>query len=203
MTTPKGNRPVVGADDWMRSVEKRVGAEERRPRIVKASDLLGPGFGPYAVELADWNSSTARLNGLWVSSDAANAPTDTGVYAGLTVCAQEGHGMQLAASHDGDQAVLYARQVHTHEAQAPSYSVWTRVGPPDPSVPDLPLGAMTGWSTSIGVPAGWRVADGATVSRSTYPRLADALGIAASAATFVLPTGPTGTGYRTIVRVLG
>jgi len=49
-----------------------------------------------------------------------------------------------------------------------------------------PVGTVKGYR-GASLPSGWLLADGSTVNRATYPDLADAMGIASSATTFVLP----------------
>ena len=196
MTTPKDHRPVITGDDMLRGFEKRLGHEERRPRIGKASDLLGPGFAPHAVQLLDWNSPTARFNGLWFSEDALNAPTPVGVYVGMTIAAQQGHGTQIATTHTTPM-VLWMRTLHTHPAQAPSYSPWEQVAPaPAPYM----TGMMIGWPTAALVPAGWIPANGDQQPRASYPALAAVLGVVAPTVNFTLPNVAVSGGMRTIIK---
>ena len=54
------------------------------------------------------------------------------------------------------------------------------------SYSSIPVGTVI-WSMAASVPAGFLLCNGATVGRSTYPDLADALGISSSAETFQLP----------------
>jgi hypothetical protein len=185
-------RPVVGHGDWMRSMEKRVGSQERRQEVRKASDLLGPGLGPYAVALDDWNSPAARFNGLWFSVDAVNAPTPTGTYLGSTVATQEGAALQEAVRHDGPRTEVWLRHVTSRISGVPLYGSWELVHPARMT------GEMVQWPSAVTVPAGWLAADGSTRNAATYPDLAAVLG--ATGTTFVTPAGPSGTGYRSIIK---
>lgn len=185
-------RPVVSGSDWMRDQEKRVMSQERRPQVKHASDLLGPGFAPFAVQLRDWNAPEARFNGFWVGEAAANAPTPTGVYLGVTVGSIDGHAVQTAIRHLDTGTQVWVRQSHSHISQAPTYGPWELTNPP------VPPGTMTQWPSVAAVPAGYLAADGTSKTTATYPLLAAALG--ATGTTFTVPAGPSGTGYRTIIK---
>jgi hypothetical protein len=184
MSTPKDWRPVVDGDDWMRGQEKRMAHEERRPRLTSPRDLLGPGFAPYAVRLLDWNSPAARFNGMWVSEEALNQP-GPGTWLGLSVGTVDGHVMQMAVSHPhgiADPHEVWMRRMHTHAAQAPTYSPWERVVPP---ADVTPVGTVNYLPLIVPVPTGWLAANGQSVDTATYPDLAAALGM--GGVTFTVP----------------
>ena len=129
MSTPR-NGPVAGSmDDWMRGQEKRVMREERRPRISSASDLLGPGFGPTATELTDWNAEEARFNGFFYSAgDAENVPLP-GYYWWMGLAISTGnHTLQIVWSHGPGETMVFQRQVHVHDNQMPSFAPWEPLG---------------------------------------------------------------------------
>lgn len=133
---PNGHRIIQGMDDWMRSTEKRLSHEERRPVIRRASDLLGPGFtGPYATEVTDWNAEEARYNGFFYSDVGAdNSPDETKVWIGTCVATRLGHGLQQVWSHeDAADPVQYVRTWHAHDdSPAVQYGAWVTT---TPSVP--------------------------------------------------------------------
>jgi len=72
-------RQLIDTDDWMRRIEKRLMHEERRPQIRTASDLMGPGLGPKAVQLFDWNDDITLFNGFFWSEPgpAQHSPANT------------------------------------------------------------------------------------------------------------------------------
>lgn len=71
-------RIPIDFSSWMTQIEKRVMRVERRPAITNATQLLGPGAGPYAVLLNDWNDEAGTFNGVFYSEPgAANAPPPT------------------------------------------------------------------------------------------------------------------------------
>lgn len=124
MGTPTNWSHPEDLSTWMRHQEKRVMHESRRPQISQASDLLGPGFGPQATYLSDWNAEEARFNGFFYSDgDATNAPTsDPEVWLGLVISSGE-HVQQVAWAHGGSSEV-YQRAVHIHSNQMPVYATW-------------------------------------------------------------------------------
>ncbi len=80
----------------MQAQEKRLQTEERRPRITKASELLGPGYAPYAVPLDDPNNENAAFNGLWhLPVGAPNSPDDTKNWLGHTIATALDGGVQV------------------------------------------------------------------------------------------------------------
>lgn len=88
------NRPVSGGQ-WMRTQEKRINRQERRPSVNTAQDLLGPGFAPTAQRLLDWNSDEATFNGIFYSEPGAvNSPDDTRFWIGTVVSQSNEFGIQ-------------------------------------------------------------------------------------------------------------
>lgn len=85
----------VTAADWMRSLEKRMLHEERRPSITSAADLMGPGLAPFAVQIQDWEQDEAAFNGMfWTDLGGLNSP-DPGIqWMGETVANIDGTGYQ-------------------------------------------------------------------------------------------------------------
>lgn len=82
---------------WMRHMEKRVMSQERRPVVSEAADLLGPGAGPYAVHISDWNDEATTFNGTYFSDPAdgqINSPNDAWCWMGETFGTEEGFGWQ-------------------------------------------------------------------------------------------------------------
>lgn len=64
---------------WVQQTDKRMMRQERRPAITNATQILGPGAGPFAVLLNDWNEEGATFNGTFYSEPGAvNAPDTEG-----------------------------------------------------------------------------------------------------------------------------
>lgn len=129
MATPKDWRIADSAEDWMRGQEKRMMHEERRPRITRAADLLGPGFGPYATEVTDWSSESARFNGFFYCGlGSANSPDGTKRWMGLVIGAPDGHGVQMVWSYDPastDPSLHYTRTFRTPAGTITLYTAWS------------------------------------------------------------------------------
>jgi len=90
-------RQIITTSDWMRSVEKQIVHESRRPRVTNASDLLGPGIASYSVEIQDWNAEELKFNGFWWSQPGAlHTPEENKWYMGYTEATQDGFGVQYA-----------------------------------------------------------------------------------------------------------
>lgn len=94
-------RANITGGDWMRDVEKRILHEERRPQIRSASDLLGPGFGPYANQTFDWNSDEALFTGSFFSTAGAvvNSPDPAKFWIGEVLSQADGYGIQHVWEH--------------------------------------------------------------------------------------------------------
>lgn len=154
MSTPKEWRPTDSLEDYFGHLDKRVGHQERSTSITTARDLLGPGFGPHATQLLDWNSTTGRFNGMWFTDNALNSP-GPGAFLGWSVASVDGHTVQVAVSHDDDPGaagVIWLRRVHGHLGQAPVFTPWEQVHP-DPG--RVPPGATVFIGTGAALPAGW------------------------------------------------
>lgn len=113
MSTPKDWRIAEGLDDWMRGQEKRVAHEERRPRIARAQDLMGPTLAPTAVEVSDWSGPETMFNGLIYSKPGAlHAPDSSNWWMGTTIAQADGYGVQEAYDFRGASSPvpLYTRR---------------------------------------------------------------------------------------------
>lgn len=125
---PNGHRIVQSMDDWMRSTEKRLGHEERRPIVRRASDLLGPGFAPYAVHTVNWNSEETQFNGLFYSETGAeNTPDNSMTWIGTVIATRDGRGVQEVWNFDGPEPLHYTRSWTTGNNPIPTWTAWTAV----------------------------------------------------------------------------
>lgn len=67
--------PINFADSFHQQ-QKRMMRQERRPTVTDATQLLGPGAGPFAVQVEDWNDEAATFVGVFYSEPGAfNQPT--------------------------------------------------------------------------------------------------------------------------------
>lgn len=127
-------RIIQSTDDWMREMEKRLFHEERRPSIRSSSDLMGPGLGPFAVKIMDWNDEITHFNGFYYSEPGAlHTPNDNKYWMGYNLVNSGGRGYQYAVNYrDASGPVtnpeVYIRTVHTLIDQVAAYSPWTLHG---------------------------------------------------------------------------
>lgn len=86
---PAQNWSSTGASSLsaaLRDHSKRVTHLERRRQITSADELLGPGFGPAALQVMDWNSEEASFNGYFFSEvGAINSPNTMKAWIGFTI----------------------------------------------------------------------------------------------------------------------
>jgi hypothetical protein len=86
---------ITDAVEAFRQNEKRLAHQERRPMVKQASDILGPGIGPFAVEIENWNVPDATFNGFfWTSPGGTGAPDTTHYWIGQTTASEDGFGLQ-------------------------------------------------------------------------------------------------------------
>lgn len=89
-------------DGWMRQQERRTLAQERRGSIRHASDLMGPGLGPQAVEILDWSGDETMFNGFFYSRPGAlHSPDADEWWIGQTIAQPEGFGVQTVWDYRG------------------------------------------------------------------------------------------------------
>jgi len=94
-------RTTITAADWMRQMEKRLLREERRPLIRKASDIMGPGLGPFTMQTWNWDAPETSFNGMFFSAPGAlNGPDDTMYWIGETQGTADGAGYQQVTDFD-------------------------------------------------------------------------------------------------------
>lgn len=122
------SRIITDMEGWMRSTEKRLMHEERRPIVRRASDLLGPGFAPYAVQTLNWNSDETQFNGLFFSEvGAENSPDNSMFWIGSVTATRDGRGVQEVWTFDGAEPLHYTRSWVTGNNPIPTWSAWTAV----------------------------------------------------------------------------
>lgn len=125
MATPKNWRIPTQAEDWFGNQEKRMMHEERRPRVHKASDLLGPGIAPNAVRINDWNGEETFFNGFYYSGPGSmHSPDDSQWWIGESLSELDGYGIQKVWNYRlGGQPTLMVR-TFTLQADTRLFSPW-------------------------------------------------------------------------------
>jgi hypothetical protein len=124
-------RIPVGAEDWMREVEKRILHEERRPNIRTASDIMGPGLGPYSVLINDWNAAETAFNGMFHSDpNALNSPRVDGYWMGTSQATPDGYGLQKVTEYRDEASWpggTWVRKFFTPPGTQRQFSAWALV----------------------------------------------------------------------------
>lgn len=121
------------ASDLIGGMNKRILHEERRPLIRSASDLLGPGLGPTAVQLLDWNDESTEFNGIfWSLAGAQNSPDPASAWMGTSFTNDDGYGYQeLTEFRDAiNQGEAPQQWIRTFSGAGGirAYGTWSKVG---------------------------------------------------------------------------
>lgn len=134
------NRGIAtDAAGFFQEQDKRLAMEERRSRVTKAADIMGPLLGPYAVPLDDsLNSDLLVFNGFFiVPPGTPESPDDTKWWMGESIASTTTGGVQILRTFQP------ADYPHTHMMRGwepvpgggRAYSDWQSIGPsPDPVV---------------------------------------------------------------------
>lgn len=120
-------RPAVDFADWMRSMERRLIALERRPAVHAAAQLLGPGIGPQATLTSDWNDEATLFNGMFYSAPGAqHSPDDARGWIGWSLVDADGSGYQRVASYGADPSPgeAYTRGFTSLVGASRTFSAW-------------------------------------------------------------------------------
>lgn len=165
----------------MREVEKRILHEERRPNIRTASDIMGPGLGPYSVWINDWNADETAFNGMFHTDPGAlNTPDGTRYWMGTSQATSEGYGFQRVTEYrDGNTTLnwprlTYLRKFFTPPGTQRQFSAW-RVDDGTPPGIITEYGgssvAEVNYSTANDTTA-WTAATGFSITRQETRRIA-------------------------------
>ena len=158
---------MITMDDWMRLMEKRILHEERRPLVRSASDIMGPGLAPTAVQLLDWNDPASAFNGLyWSAPGAINSPEVNTAWMGLSQVSEDGSGYQWVTDYAGTSLppVVYMRRIKAVGGTR-TFSEWMDASGGGgggaasdvvhyqsasvQSIPTAAFTAVTGWSLTV------------------------------------------------------
>lgn len=119
------NRPTLDRfDDWMRDQERRTGSLERRANVRNAKQLLGPGFGPKATPVVDWNTSSLVFNGFFYCDvGSLNSPDPLVGWIGYSVIDPTGNGWLYLVSQS-PTGREFRRRVTTALGGATVFGTW-------------------------------------------------------------------------------
>lgn len=134
--------PIVGFESWMRAMERRMSTQERRVQISTASDLMGPGVGPNATEISDWNNEVIAFNGFYFSAPGSiNSPDPAEAWMGFSIADPDGVGYQRVTIYRDPQSegmtnlypawpgVTMVRAFWITDGSTRSYSEWASEHP--------------------------------------------------------------------------
>src|SRR6478735_2775848 len=113
---------------WMSDVDRRLTQQARRGAS-SAAGILGPGLGPHATLVADWNSETATFNGIFYSEvDALNGPDDTRRWMGFCRSTEGVDGVMdlVEFGEDVVDPIRYTRTFTTTVAGIRTYGAWVK-----------------------------------------------------------------------------
>lgn len=123
MSAPYDWRIPTDANTYLRQQEKRVMREERRPIIATASDLLGPGAGPYANLINDWSHEAGTFVGVYYSDPTlgqTNSPNNALYWMGETFATSDGYGFQRLTQVSPTGATIAKPAVYRRHFASPS-----------------------------------------------------------------------------------
>jgi hypothetical protein len=115
-------RPETDAEDFFGHQKKQMDVNNRRPVIRRAADLVGPGIGPAAVRITNFNDLLAQYNGFFSAAAGADfAPTSEANYIGWVSSDLEFGGVQIF--YNMETAVGY-RRIFTRSPADTSTIFW-------------------------------------------------------------------------------
>lgn len=123
-----GHRIITNANDWMRSVERRLASIERRPAVQSREQILGETIAPISMQVIDWNARENLLNGwYWSEPPAANAPTLVLPLLGMAIVRMVPDGTRAGIQvlwSEQATPVQYRRTFLLVPDTAPSFGAW-------------------------------------------------------------------------------
>lgn len=116
-------RTEVDAEDYFGHQKKKLDIADRRPLIRRASDLVGPGIGPHARPLTNFNDILATFNGYYASEQGAeNTPPGAGPFVGSVVSDSSNGGTQTFTDLDSG---IEHRRIFRRNPSDPSRVEWS------------------------------------------------------------------------------
>lgn len=158
-------------EELLRAIEKRFRRQERRPTTASVADVLGPGMGMTAMQVYDWNSEEAVINGFVYSyPESLNSPDGDLPWTGQVIARADGTGMQQVWNTDDPENMRY----------------WVRTYSPTPG--DEENVTFTDW-VKFASPSGW--VDETVIEPSIITDIETALATAEEAMGFVTVANKT------------
>lgn len=140
MTGEKGYPAPTGFAEKYRQGEKAREWEERRPKVARAGDLLGPAQNPQAIVIEDVNGDTAAFNGMYlIAPGALGSPDPAKWWAGQTIADRATGGIQRAstfAAVDAPHRHMQRGFAYSADGSVRIFGDWETVAPPPTPIPE-------------------------------------------------------------------
>lgn len=196
----------VDSKGYFREQKKTLDMEQRRPRVTKASDLLGPALGPFAIEIDNLDGDLGAFNGMWVAAPGTlESPDEDLWFAGYTIASEINGGYQYATTYLPTDAPHRAyergwRVVPGTGTRA--YSDWTQIGATESVFAEYTLESDQPLTTAdiVKLDTGWTVVTASpafTVSSANGSIICNRAGVYEVSVTVAVEagTGATRLGY--------
>lgn len=99
--------------------------------VRKASDLLGPGFGPHAIATRDWNADECLFNGMFYSEiGSINSPDSTMAWIGQVISDPTPSGVQIVQTYKSPNWPPYRRMRKFEsvvDGAVPIFTAWVAI----------------------------------------------------------------------------
>lgn len=113
---------------WMGDQKRQVDELARRVRVPNARQIMGPGLGPWAVRLFDWNDEKTLYNGVFYSEVASlNSPDIAKAWIGDSWATQDGRGVQQV-TEIGTSHPVWRRSFSTAPGATAVFTPWIAEG---------------------------------------------------------------------------
>lgn len=181
MTDEQNWRTDTNAEEYFGQQKKKVNLADRRPVIRKASDLVGPGIGPVAIPITDYNDLLATYNGYFSApAGTFGAPNDEEDFVGFVINDATMGGVQTFIGLDSHVSYQRVFRRNPSDPESILWDSWTDGGPE--------IGLMSAYAGAT-APDGWLICNGASLSTTTYAALFAVIGYTygGSGANFNLP----------------
>lgn len=128
MSTMNGWPTQTDFPQWMRDVVRDIAELKRRSKPTAAA-VLGPGLGPWATLLNDWNDEVTLYNGIFYCDvNSQNSPDEDVRWIGTVMATPDGDGvMEVAALDSVGLPARHMRSFTTDAAGGRSFTAWAVV----------------------------------------------------------------------------
>lgn len=142
-TTPHTGVELLG------QMSRQIDLQDRRTRIPNASQILGPGLGPRATLLTDWNAEETTFNGIFYSeAGSLNSPDSADGWIGTSFTTPDGRGVQ-EVTPIGEASPLYRRIFASSGSGTRTFGVWVGPGGPGGLPGGVTINTTGAWATGV------------------------------------------------------